>query len=142
MLGVQPRRCSNRVLCTGQSGHAESPHEDFLVYASESLKGSNRMGKSIRLCHHKIVLMICSFKSLGHCFYMGFSKHSCQIIAMKATVQMITLAMRWSSPKVPAFVEGSHHVSSSWMNHRLQEPGCPKPGLPARFDSASCRIRF
>lgn len=37
---------------------------------------------------------------------MGFSEHGHQMIAMKATMQMITLSMCWSSLKVPAFVEG------------------------------------
>lgn len=61
------------------------------------------MGKSIRLDCHNLALMILSFKSLGHCLYMGFSEHGHQVIAMKATVQTITPAMCWSSLEGPSF---------------------------------------
>lgn len=72
MMSMQPRWYSNYVTHTGQSGLVNSPHDDFLVYASGSRKGSNRVGKSIRLGYHKIALMILSFKSLGLVYIWAF----------------------------------------------------------------------
>lgn len=117
VMGVEPQWYSNHATRTGQSGRANSPRDDFLVDISGSPKGSNRMEKTRRPGCRKTALMILSFKSLGHCLYMGFLEHSCQMTAMKTTVQMTTLATCMRSLKVPAFVEGSHHVSSSWTNH-------------------------